>query len=266
MNSADYDSFTRELTARLAADARVVGLVALGSMARRDYAPDEWSDHDFFVVTLPGNQEELRSDLAWLPRAAEVALSFRETDHGLKVLYEDGHLLEFAVFDLHELRLSRINRYRVLFDRGAVAARIEEVARATADSSSGSDDDPTVSFGMLLTNVLVGAGRHARGEALSGSFFIKSLAARWLLVLVERTLPSERSSVLDDLDPFRRFELAYPVVGREIEVLLSSGTLAAARGLLDLAERELRPHLPDLPWPALELVRAKVEGLAGSKG
>jgi hypothetical protein len=235
-------------------------------MARRDYAPDEWSDHDFFVVTLASTQEELRRDLGWLPRAAEVALSFRETDHGLKVLYEDGHLLEFAVFDLDELRLAGVNRYRVLLDRGGVAERMEEVARATADSSSGREDELTLSFGMLVTNVLVGAGRHARGEALSGSFFIKSLAARWLVVLVERAVPSERSSLLDDLDPFRRFELAYPAVGRELEVLLSSGTLDAARGLLELAERELRPRLPELPWPALEIVRAKIDGPVDPKG
>jgi hypothetical protein len=55
-------------------------------------------------------------------------------------------------------------------------------------------------------------------------------------------------------------------VGREIAVLLSGGTLDAARGLLDLAERELRPGLPDLPWAALEIVRARVEKLVAVKG
>jgi len=34
----------------------------------------------------------------------------------------------------------------------------------------------------------------------------------------------------------------------------------------ELAERELRPRLPDLPWPALEIVRAKVDGLVDVKG
>ena len=46
-----YAAFTEALRARLEADPRVVGLVALGSMARRDYEPDRWSDHDFFVIT-----------------------------------------------------------------------------------------------------------------------------------------------------------------------------------------------------------------------
>ena len=68
MQPDEYRAFTRELTERLQRDERAIGLVAVGSMADRDYAPDEWSDHDFFVITPPGGQEELRNDLSWLPR------------------------------------------------------------------------------------------------------------------------------------------------------------------------------------------------------
>src|SRR3954451_8401798 len=106
----DYRAFTEELRTRLTDDERVIGLVALGSMADRDYSPDEWSDHDFFVITEPGGQEALRVDLDWLPRREEVALAMRETEHGLLVLYEDGHMLEFAVFDLDEIALAGVNR------------------------------------------------------------------------------------------------------------------------------------------------------------
>ena len=38
--------------------------------------------------------------------ATRVLLSFRETAHGLKVLYDDGHLLELAVFAPEELALA----------------------------------------------------------------------------------------------------------------------------------------------------------------
>jgi hypothetical protein len=82
----EYRAFTHELTERLRADGRAIGLVAVGSMADRDYPPDEWSDHDFFVITPLGGQEELRNDLSWLPYADRVALSFRETEHGLNVI------------------------------------------------------------------------------------------------------------------------------------------------------------------------------------
>jgi hypothetical protein len=225
MRSDEYRRFTESLLASLEADRRVVGLVALGSMADRDYEPDEWSDHDFFVVTRPGEQEALRGNLSWLPRSDEIALAFRETDHGLKVLYADGHLLEFA------------------------GTRVGSPPR----------EDERFHFGQLLTHVLIGVGRHRRGEAMSGAFFVKGLAVRDLIVLVERVVQSERSSLLDDLDPLRRFDLVYPGIAVELEALLLMETVKAADGLLELARRELGPLLPDLPWHALEVVRQRLE-------
>ena len=128
MDAAAYQAFTTELTRRADADGRFRGLVALGSMAARDYLPDDFSDHDFFAVVEPEHAETLRHERGWLPRAEEIALAFRETAHGVKVVYRDGHLLEFAVFTLEELSFARVNRYRVLLDRGGVAARLEEQA------------------------------------------------------------------------------------------------------------------------------------------
>ena len=152
----EYRAFTGELTERLRADERAIGLVAVGSMADRDYAPDEWSDHDFFVITPPGGQEELRNDLSWLPRDDRIALSLRETDHGLIVIYDDGHLLEFAVFDLEEIALAGVNRYRVLLDRGGVEERVEQVA-----ASPRPQRDDAFLFGKTVTAALVATGRRA---------------------------------------------------------------------------------------------------------
>jgi hypothetical protein len=56
-------------------------------MARRDYEPDRWSDHDFFVITTPGEQEAFRADPSWLPDRERIVLSYRETPHGVKALY-----------------------------------------------------------------------------------------------------------------------------------------------------------------------------------
>ncbi len=67
MDLKQYRTFTATLTETLAVDGRVVGLIALGSMAEQDYPPDRWSDHDFFVITEPGAQEAFRADLSWLP-------------------------------------------------------------------------------------------------------------------------------------------------------------------------------------------------------
>ncbi|HYG62421.1 MAG TPA: hypothetical protein VEL74_07555, partial [Thermoanaerobaculia bacterium] len=139
MDAAAYERFTERLLQSLAADSTVLGLVALGSMAALDTKPDRWSDHDFFVIVRTGEQEGFRRDLSWLPDRGNLVLSYRETAHGLKALYEDGHLVEFAVFDPGELHLAKVNRYRVLLDRGgevtAAMARIREESERWARTS-----------------------------------------------------------------------------------------------------------------------------------
>ena len=256
MRPAEYDAFTQALRAGLELDERVVGLVALGSMAARDYQPDEWSDHDFFVITETGGQEALREDVSWLPSADRIAHWYRETEHGLQVFYEDGHLLEFAVFDLPEIGLAGVNRYRVLLDKGGVEERVSEVAAATAARVVRSDEHE---FGKFLGCILVGAGRKRRAESLSGGMFVKDLALRFLVVLLARAVPAENAGLLDDLDPLRRFDLVHPELGAELVELTRCETVAAALGLLAVAERELRPRRPELAWHALGIVRNRID-------
>ncbi len=138
----ELDAFRRwtiRLQANLDADSRVIGLVLLGSSAEVGRIPDAWSDHDFFVVTVDGVQEDFRTDLSWLPDAEQIVLHPRETAHGLKALFADGHLIEFAIFDLKELRLARVNDYRVLLDKtdGSIHRALPELA---ADSVPGHFD------------------------------------------------------------------------------------------------------------------------------
>ncbi|MBK9091123.1 MAG: hypothetical protein IPL90_19635 [Holophagales bacterium] len=249
MDRPAYDAFSRTLTSALAADPRVVGLVALGSMSGAGVPPDAFSDHDFFVITVPGLQEDLRTDLGWLPGSGRAVLVHRETEHGLKVVLEDGHLLEFAVFDLDELHVARANRYAVLLDRGGVTERMALVAAKPLESPA----DRWL-LGQLLGNLLVGGGRAARGELLSARLFVAGYATGHLLRLLARHLPAESAVPLDDLDPFRRFERAYPRLGGELNGVLGRDPLDAALALLDLAERELRPLLSAWPSAAAESV------------
>ena len=261
MDRPAYDAFTRALSTALAGDPRIVGLVALGSMSGDGVPPDGVSDHDFFVVTGPGAQESFRTDLAWLPGADRAALVHRETAHGLKVVLPDGHLLEFAVFDLDELLVARANRYAVLLDRGGVAARMAEIAGKPVESHP----DRWL-CGQLLGNLLVGGVRAARGELLSARLFVAGHATGHLLRLLARHVPVEADVPLDDLDPFRRFERAYSRLAGDLNGALARDPLEAAIALLDLAGRELQPYLSEWPSAAAEVVgnrlREARDGLA----
>jgi hypothetical protein len=253
-----YHQFTRDLRVRLESDPRVLALVALGSMAQVRRAPDEWSDHDFFVITLPGVQEQFRQDVSWLPEAGRIALRVRETAHGLKVLYDDGHVLEFAIFDEQELFLARINDYRVLFERsGGVVQALERIQQQSAARTV----DLSRELELFLFHLLLGAARCARGETLSGHRFIKSHALDSLLKLLTHTGEGDTGR-LDNLDPFRRVEQVFPELGARLNRLLLLEPMAAGAEMLTLAENHLRGRMPVYPEQAARIVRERLASLA----
>ena len=158
MTPEQYRNFTQTLQANLEADPNVIGLILAGSTAGKR-APDQFSDHDFLVITLPSLQETYRTNLTWLPNHEAIVLAVRETEHGLKVLYQDGHLLEFAIFDRTEISNAKINDYAVVIDRSDFAVLIERLEKQTAEHQP----DLTRDLGMTPCLLLVGAGRAARG-------------------------------------------------------------------------------------------------------
>jgi len=255
MQPDEYHAFTATLTETLARDLRVVGLIALGSMAEQDYAPDRWSDHDFFVVTVPGVQETLRADLSWLPEYRRIAFRLREGPHALRVVYDTGHILELVVFDADELSGAYANRYRVLIDHGDVTARITAVATRTSEEAQRSADSDEFNLGMFLVNLLVGVGRYYRGERLSGHTYVKVYAQDHLLRLLGKYVPAPQRSLLDNLAPSRRFEQVYPELGAELDAIALLPPPDAAARLLDLAERSLTASMPDFPAAHLAVVR-----------
>jgi hypothetical protein len=257
MDLAAFEAFTQTLTKNLSGDERVLGLVAVGSMAATNNQPDEWSDHDFIIVTTPGAEEEFRRSTQWLPSHQPLVLHFRETQHGVKALYADGHLLEFAVFDADEfLRVMKINSHRVLIDRAGFGELVRQVVEITKQWNLDRQRTEEFLFGQFLTHLLVGAGRHARGEQLSGYQFVKSYALADLLQLLARFLPGDAG--LDSIDNFRRFERAYPALEAEINTALGLDTPRAALALLELAERELADKSKAYPTLAIAAVKAKL--------
>jgi hypothetical protein len=253
MDRASYERFTAELMGSLGDRPDVLGLVAVGSMAG---GPDTWSDHDFLVIADPGATAALRADRTWLPDHERLVLHFQETPHGMKGVYDDGHLVEYAVFAPDEIALAALNRTRVLLDRTDVTDRVAATVAGTPDRVPEDAESDDCLHGQLLTALLVGVQRHRRGEHLSGIDFVHRFALRHFLVLLARHVEAERPEAKDNLNPFRRVERAYPEVGAELGRIFASGDLeTTARELLELSARTFRGVF-DTGAPAWQTVRA----------
>ncbi len=258
MNRQDFDNFTKQLTENIKKYHSVKGLVAVGSMSAVDYQPDNWSDHDFYLVTEGGHQDYFRKNLQWLPMSGEISFFFQETDHGVKVVYKSGHLLEFAVFDLDELFLARVNRYRVLLDRCDIVGRMGKIREMTERSCNGSVPDNRFLAGQFLTNLLVGVGRFRRGEKISANFFIKQSALENLLKLVIKNISADNKDLLDNINHRRRFEFVYPQLGEEMNELLLLTHDETAKGFLKIYKEVIMPKVQDFSKENIEVIEAYI--------
>jgi hypothetical protein len=259
MDVADHQRFTDDLIARLRADDRVIGLVALGSMAATERAPDEWSDHDFWVVTINGAADAVRAETGWLPRSEDLVVTFSETVHGRSAIYADGHLVEYAVFDDHDVEIARANVYRVLLDDCDLESRMAAmVSRTTAERQA---DDPTGTdrFGLFLAQLTIGVTRHGRGELLSAHELVRGRSVRTLTSLLASFVPADVEGRPDNLDPTRRFEQSHPSLAAALDDALQTPTLACARSLLSIARRELSGRVAAATDAALAAVGVTID-------
>lgn len=259
MDPADYDRFTADVVARSRADDRIIGLVALGSMAATDRAPDEWSDHDFWVVTVDGAADAVRAETGWLPRSDHVVVSFSETAHGRSVIYADGHLVEYAVFDDHDVEIARANAYRVLFDGCNLDARMQAMVERTIAERHADDPTGADRLGLFLAQITIGVTRHGRGELLSAHELVRGRAARTLADLLASFVDPDVAGRRDNLDPSRRFEQASPSLADDIDDALNSPTLECAQSLLSIARRELSGRVAAATAAAFGAVQATID-------
>ncbi len=208
----------------------VLGLVLVGSAADTARV-DEWSDHDFFLVVKVGQGERFRQDLSWLPDYHSISIAARETAHGLKVLYENGHVLEFAVFEDPELELASVNYWAVPVDKSNVTDRVQALEARTVSPAFEEDKE----WGLFLALILIAVGRARRGEVLIAGQAIRSYYLKHVLGFVRaRKRPVVGTEALEDnLDRFRRFEKQFPVEAARIESILQLPVEQSARSQLE---------------------------------
>lgn len=250
-----------ELSAGLARGVRArpefAGIVLLGS-ASDDAAGrrDEWSDHDFFAITREGEGRMLRPDLSWLPDADRIVLVAREGEVGFAVVYDDGHVFEFAFADASELADALAGDATVAVDdESGTVARL--VAESQARASAVDAFDPALDARLVLVKLLIGAGRAQRGEALNASDFVRAWAVRLLVRVIRGRLSGESSSARDTIDPMRRFERDFPQWANRIAEAQSRPVEDCAREIFALL-REFEPGWDEFPRAGADAVARRL--------
>ncbi|MEN9710245.1 MAG: hypothetical protein RL441_237 [Actinomycetota bacterium] len=230
---SEYLRIREALEVAAEAHPNAVAFVWAGSAADTQRI-DAWSDHDFFLIVEDGFAEPMRADLSWLPLQDEIAWAVRETDHGYKVVYNNGQVLEFAVFDRSELSKSRINHFALTFDRAEIAAVLECVYSPAPTSRYAAADN----LEIFMTLLILGGGRARRGEILSAGQFIRSYAVDHLLQAIKKTRESSKPAARDGLDVYRRVEQEFESLGTEVGRAIAQDCESSAKALLAIAERE----------------------------
>jgi hypothetical protein len=244
--------FKDELRATAEVDERILGLVWAGSAAETSRF-DEWSDYDFFLITHDDVAEPMRQDLSWLPAFSDVAFWARETAHGLKVVYNDATILEFAVFTLDELSAAAVNHYEVDYDGADVEKRTAAIKAPGERSSHETLDDH---LAIIYTLLMIAIGRARRGERLIAGQFIRSYAPLHLIRAVKKTLESQAPEKRDVLDAWRRFEWEYPEIGARLNAAAALEVEASAWAIADLTA-ELFGTQSTIPAKAIEILQSR---------
>jgi len=247
--SLSFTSFLNELADSARRVDGVVGLVAFGSTAARERA-DEWSDHDFAWLTEPGFADQFRQDLTWLPHAEDIALSVVEHHGGVKVIYRNGHRLEFGLAEVQTYSTWAGAPAEVLVGGASVHAATATVVARRPEGAVDAEREVK----LMLTQLHSGVGRARRGETLSGSGLVRGEAVSHFARAAAARLSPEAAG-LDELDPRRRFDGAYPQLGKRLEEAVRHDIEAAARALVALAEEVLSPGWPQFPFEGVAAVR-----------
>ena len=154
-------------------------------------------------------------------------------------MYDDGHLVEIAVFEPGELRVRRVNAFRVLHDTGDVTAWITALASTTTATQAAADPDGTERFAAFVQQMIVGINRNARGEHVSANARVRGQALELLLSLLRDSCAAEPDAAVDNLDPHRRFELAHPEIGRRLVTALDGPLDALIHELVAVFEEHV---------------------------
>lgn len=182
-------------------------LLGLGSVGTELERLDEYSDLDFFVIVKPGQKQRYIDHLDWLEEVHPLAYSFKNTDVGYKILFEDGIYGEYAIFEELEMANVSYTNGRVVWKDPMYHDNV--VAAPSASIPNQRVNDLEFPLNEALTNLYVGLGRYIRGERLSATRFIQSYAIDRILSILH-LLEQEVDYYPDPFGNERRLEVRFP--------------------------------------------------------
>ncbi|MCR2803904.1 hypothetical protein [Paenibacillus soyae] len=196
-----------EIGQSLARQGGALALLGVGSVGIELARMDDYSDLDFFVIVKPGQKNRYIDRLDWLEEVHPLAYSFKNSEVGCKILFEDGIYGEYAIFEERELENAAYGEGRMVWKDPAF--RNFGIVRPTNPIPRIKKDSLDFPLNEALTNLYVGLGRYARGERLSAMRFVQSYAIDNILSVLH-LLEQEVDYYPDPFGNERRLEKRFP--------------------------------------------------------
>lgn len=219
----------------------VIGIIGLGSIGSEKNRLDKYSDLDFFVIVSPAVQEQVIKSTNWLSSVGQLDFVFKNSDHGCKVLYNDGVYVEYAVFTLEQYRNWKIPGGQVLW-----AKNCDELFAITDAGQLIQNSLKTENFYIneALSNLYVGLLRLHRGEKLNATRFIQSFAVNNILELVDKRHNGETRQDFFVLD--RRIESRIPDIEDLLKIFVTGyiANVHAAKAIIDWLNHNYQCNQP----------------------
>lgn len=153
----------------------------------------------------------------WLEEVCPLAYTFRNTEDGYKILFEDGIYGEYAVFEEEELAHIEYAEGRIVWMNPMYAN--PDIAKGGKPTETRRKKERDFPLNEALTNLFVGLGRYARGEKLSAARFVQSYAVDNILSALH-LLEKEEAYFPDAFGEERRLEKRFPSFAERVGDML----------------------------------------------
>lgn len=183
-------------------DPNILCFLGLGSLANQDRL-DDYSDLDFFLIVQEGTKKSYLSDLSWISNEP-LAYQFLNTKDGYKAMTSNGVFMEFAVFEVDELKDIPFSPGKILYKKDDFDPSI--VYRNDVKLNHGNIE---YRVNESLTNLYIGILRHFRGEVQSAFSFIQVYAMHHIYHLLSEVY-KETPQEIDRYVQERRIEFRFP--------------------------------------------------------